>query len=187
MDEFLASTEVVDSNSSNIVAIANELQVEDSILATCRNSFQFVRDEIAHSFDEATELVSCRASEVLEYRTGICYAKSILLAAILRANRIPAGFGYQRLATDDSISNFCLHGFNFVWLHEIGWFAVDARGNRPGIKTFFEPPSESLAFPADQPGEQTSDQVLAEPLPQVIAALQSSRNVVELESQLPDW
>jgi len=36
--------------------------------------------------------VTCKASDVLIYGTGYCYAKSHLLAALLRANAIPAGF-----------------------------------------------------------------------------------------------
>ena len=46
-------------------------------------------------------------------KEGICYAKSHLLAAILRANLFPTGFCYQRLVLDDKTdSRFVLHGLN---------------------------------------------------------------------------
>nr|WP_269749949.1 transglutaminase family protein [Polyangium fumosum] len=84
--------------------------------------------------------LTCTASEVLRHRTGFCYAKSHLLAALLRANGLPAGFCYQRLAHG---SGYCLHGFNAVELPGIGWYRIDARGNKPGIDAAFDPPSVS--------------------------------------------
>ena len=45
--------------------------------------------------------VTWRASDVLEQRTGICYAKAHALAALLRAEDIPTALCYQRLAHDD--------------------------------------------------------------------------------------
>jgi len=41
------------------------------------------------------DVVTCSASEVLREGTGICFAKSHLLAALLRAVGIPAGLCYQ--------------------------------------------------------------------------------------------
>lgn len=110
------------------------------------------------------------ASEVLEQRSGICFAKSHLLAALLRANGIPAGFGYQRLCLDDSGPPFALHGFNWVALPGFGWHPLDARGDREGVATRFEPPAFSLAYSARLPGERTDPHVFAEPL----AALRQS-------------
>jgi len=44
--------------------------------------------------------------------TGICHAKANLLAALLRARGIPAGFGFQRVTVaDDESEGYCLHGF----------------------------------------------------------------------------
>ena len=88
------------------------------------------RDEIQHCMDFRRLEVTCRASEVLEAGTGFCYAKSHLLAALLRANSIPAGFCYQRLSIDGVWPPFSLHGFNAVWLPDFGWYRIDARGNK---------------------------------------------------------
>lgn len=53
-------------------------------------AFVHVRDEVPHSFDSGDDRVSWRASDVLSTRNGICYAKSHALAALLRAEGIPA-------------------------------------------------------------------------------------------------
>lgn len=98
--------------------------------------------------------VTCRASDVLKYRTGYCFAKSHLLAALLRANQIPAGFCYQRLTMDDPPAQeqndrnlrCTLHGLNAVFLPGIGWYRVDSRGNREGVDARFTSPQEQLAF-----------------------------------------
>ena len=44
-------------------------------LSRGRRLYEWVRDEIPHSKDAGHEIVTCRASEVLRHRTGICYAK----------------------------------------------------------------------------------------------------------------
>lgn len=46
---------------------------------------------------EKDKRVTCSASDVLQHRSGICYAKSNLLAALLRKEGIPTRFCYQRL------------------------------------------------------------------------------------------
>ena len=64
-------------------------------IAKARALFEWVRDAIPHSSDIGTDVVTCTASEVLAHRTGLCYAKSHLLAAMLRCAGIPVGFCYQ--------------------------------------------------------------------------------------------
>ncbi len=44
-----------------------------------------VRDNIHHSRDYKDEITTYKASDVLKYKTGWCYAKSHLWAALLRA------------------------------------------------------------------------------------------------------
>ncbi len=112
-----------------------------TVAARC---FAWVRDNIRHSLDHNDNRVTLSAAEVLRYGTGLCYSKSHLLAALLRANEIPCGLVYQRLATSDSGSSFCLHGLNAVWLPEFDWYRIDPRGNRDGIRTSFDPPRSNL-------------------------------------------
>lgn len=110
--------------------------------------------------------VTCSASEVLEQRRGICFAKTHQLAALLRANGIPTGLGYQGLSLGDSGPPFALHGFNWVELPGFGWHPLDARGDREGVATHFEPPAISLDYAAGLPGERIDPQVLVESLPE---------------------
>lgn len=185
MQEYLRCTDVIDWDHSAIVDVANSLFVDGDQLGTASECFFWVRDNISHSFDAEGDIVTCTASEVLKHRTGICYAKAHLLAAILRANRIPTGFGYQRITAEDL--TFCLHGFNFILLDEVGWYAVDPRGDRDEIQTTFDPPNASLAFKTELPGEQTFDTIFSEPLGCVVASLKHSKSVCSLRTALPDW
>lgn len=185
MNPFLAASEIVDWHDENILACSRRLRATTE-QATARACFQWVRDEIPHSFDQGRSEVACRASDVLRAGTGICFAKSHLLAALLRANGILAGFGYQRLCLDDQGPPHALHGFNFVHLTEFGWVAADARGNRPGLTTEFSPPAASLAFHPSLPGEITFPHRFAEPLPVVVHALQQATTVQQLQTNLPD-
>jgi len=157
--------------------------------AVAQACFEFVRDEIAHSGDAGHGPITCRASDVLLHRTGFCYAKSHLLAALLRANGIPAALCYQRLSVADHTEPgppFCLHGLNAVWLGGHGWYRIDARGNKPGVDARFSPPLEALAFEVRPTSEWDMAERHAEPLPMVIAALQTHQTVAALRSQLPD-
>jgi len=185
--EFLASTDVVDWYHPDVHALAWLLSagVSDPV-EIARRCYLWVRDEIRHSVDYGETRVTCTASEVLAQRTGFCYAKSHLLAALLRANDIPAGFCYQRLAVNDTGPPYCLHGLNAVYLPTIGWYRLDPRGNKLGIHAKFAPPQEHLPFPADQPGEIALPQILPEPLPVVVAALRKHPTVATVCANLPD-
>ena len=186
MQEFLCSSDVIDADHPRVVAYARELAAgREGEVEVARACFEFVRDRIQHSVDFERGPVTCRASDVLAHGTGYCYAKSHLLAALLRANAIPAGFCYQRLSVGEKGPPFCLHGLNAVYLNGVGWYRVDARGNKPGVDAAFTPPVERLAFSigadeADLPG------VLAEPLPVVVGALTCHTHWDELLRDLPD-
>jgi transglutaminase-like putative cysteine protease len=145
-----------------------------------------VRDEILHSVDYKMSPVTCRASDVLKHRTGYCYAKSHLLAALLRANGIAAGFCYQRLSLFEDRGPYSLHGFNAVYLPEMGWYRVDPRGNREGIDAQYTPPEERLAFNIRHCGEMDFKNILAQPLELVIRALDSQTDWKQMLDHLPD-
>jgi hypothetical protein len=186
MSEFHNSTEVVDWRHPAIVEQAQRL-AGGSMLETARRSFEFVRDEIRHSGDHGDNPVTWRASDVLAHKTGFCYAKSHLLAALLRAKGVPAGLCYQRLAiTDGNPPRYALHGLTAVNLGDQGWYRVDSRGNKPGIDAQFMPPTERLAFALTKPGEADLPGVWPEPLSVVLSALQSHTTCDELAANLPD-
>jgi transglutaminase-like putative cysteine protease len=185
--DYLVSSDVVDWHHPEIRALASSLAAgEQEPANVARRCFEWVRDEIQHCMDFRRTEVTCEASDVLRHGTGFCYAKSHLLAALLRANDIPAGFCYQRLSFDGVGPPFCLHGLNAVWLAKYGWYRIDSRGNKPGVAAEFTPPVERLAFSIQIAGETDIEGVLAEPLSQVIAALERYETVAELAGDLPD-
>lgn len=187
MKEFLHSSDIVDWHKPEVCRLAKSIAgrsvAPETIAKAC---FEWVRDEVRHSVDYKMNPVTCRASEVLEYKTGYCYAKSHLLAALLRANGIPAGFCYQRLSVFDHGEPFSLHGFNAVYLPERGWYRIDARGNREGVDAQFAPPQERLAFNIRHSGEMDFQNIFAEPLALVVKALDSETDWNEMLHHLPD-
>ena len=89
-EPFLRSTEIVDWCHPAVHAKAQELSSGSAdLLETARRCFEWVRDKIQHSNDFHRNPVTCSASEALLAGTGYCYAKSHLLAALLRANIPP--------------------------------------------------------------------------------------------------
>jgi transglutaminase-like putative cysteine protease len=187
MKEYLKASEVIDWQHPTIMEQAQQISGGcDNPSSIAKLCFEWVRDEICHSVDYKINPVTCRASDVLKYKTGYCYAKSHLLAALLRANQIPAGFCYQRLSMDDQGAPYSLHGFNAIHLPEIGWYRVDARGNKEGVDAQFCPPQERLAFETRLPGEQDFQAILAAPLPIVVEALQSQATWDEMLRHIPD-
>lgn len=187
MDNYLASTTIINWNDQEILKKARELAGnKDDPVDIAKSCFQFVRDEIRHSNDYQLNPVTCKASDVLHYKTGYCYAKSHLLAALLRANNIPAGFCYQRLTIEHHRPPYSLHGLNAVYLPEYGWYRVDARGNKKGVSAEFTPPLERLAFPIVIEGETDFKEIWPEPLPRVVNVLESSRTFQEVADNLPD-
>ncbi|PZP27938.1 MAG: Cro/Cl family transcriptional regulator [Roseateles depolymerans] len=186
---FLHPTPCIDADHPTVVAQARALaQGAGSTQDLVRRCFEFVRDEIRHSSDHRLNPVTCTASDVLRERTGFCYAKSHLLAALLRANGVPAGLCYQRLSMADSGQGapYGLHGLNAVWLAEFGWVRLDARGNKPGLSTEFRPPAVSLAYTAREPQERDLPEIWAEPLPVVREVLEGATRFEDVLARLPD-
>lgn len=188
-EDFLESTEVIDWRNAEILDAARSIAgSSDSDVEVSRRLFEWVRDSIPHSKDAGVECVTCKASDVLRQRTGICYAKSHLLAAMLRAMGIPAGFGYQLLCADPPYAGMVLHGFNGVFLRSQNrWFRVDCRGNTGSIDAQFWLGEERLAFPPDASrGEYTDDRIFRAPLPDVIRCLTNADSVTSMWRGLPN-
>jgi len=187
MTPYLVSSEYIDRDHPLIVAKAGELAEGcPSDEAIAKRCFEFVRDAIPHSWDHRKNPVTCKASDVLIHGTGYCYAKSHLLAALLRANAIPAGLCYQRLSVVTGGPPYCLHGLNAVYLDKHGWYRIDARGNKPGVAAAFTPPVEALAFPIVDAPERDFPQIWAEPLPLIVQALTENQTVEQVFINLPD-
>jgi len=186
-EHYLANSEYIDWQHPLVTAKALELAEHcPNDEAVAKRCFEFVRDCIKHSWDYRLNPVTCKASDVLIHNTGYCYAKSHLLAALLRANAIPAGLCYQRLTIADDAPPYCLHGLNAVYLKQYGWYRMDARGNKAGVNAEFCPPLEKLAFPIADPLERDFPEIWAEPLPIVVTALTQYKTVEDVIENLPD-
>lgn len=187
MKKFLKESELVDFHMPNIQTLACELADGlSSDIDIAKKCFLYVRDKIRHSGDYQDKITTYKASDVLEHKTGWCYAKSILLAALLRANKIPVGFCYQRLSCLEYVKDiYCLHGLNAIYLQDFGWYRVDARGNKKGVNAQFNPPNEQLAFEL-QANEVDLPQIYDEPLGVVVDALKKYKTYDEMIHNFPD-
>lgn len=139
MDPFLESSKYIGSDHPEVMHKARELArgCADAE-AVARNCFLFVRDDIRHSWDWRQNPVTCTASETLRHGTGFCYAKSHLLAALLRACGIPAGLCYQRLQVEPGGEQLPAW-FKCGAAARMG-LVQDARGNKEGVDAAFSRP-----------------------------------------------
>lgn len=189
LNEYLVSDSVIDWQTPDVQQKARELThgLPDEI-AKARCLYEWVRDTIPHSNDAGLETVTCTASEVLHHGTGICFAKSHLLAALLRAVAIPAGFCYQVLRMDPPVDDEpVLHGFNAIYLATLDkWIRVDARGNTNGINAQFSITKEQLAFAMDPAADEfIYETIFAAPVESVVNRLRMYTTRSELWCDLP--
>jgi transglutaminase-like putative cysteine protease len=188
LEAYLAEQANVDYSHPLIQETLNTFWITGSSeVERIKQIYEFVRDEVHHSMDVQGVRVTCKASEVLRYREGLCYAKSHLLAALLRAQGIPTGFCYQRLLLGSTpAEGYVLHGLNAVYFaSEARWIRLDARGNKQGIDARFSIHEEHLAYTV-QPalGEVDYPTIYVLPHPIIIQALQIKCNCADLP--LPD-
>jgi transglutaminase-like putative cysteine protease len=183
-DDYLAENEEIDYSQPSIQEKAAELYNRSlTEMDFIKNTFEFVRDRISHSWDIGSSRVTCKASEVIYFQEGICYAKSNLLAALLRSKGIPAGFCYQRLTLGDTPdSGYCIHALNAVYIKSIGrWVRLDARGNKNGVDAQFSVDIEKLAFPVrEHYGEIDYPDIYAKPNATTIAVLKGNEDCKQM-------
>jgi transglutaminase-like putative cysteine protease len=167
---YLGADSVIDGDHPEVVVLARRLrQLHFIDVPFAREAYHWVRDRINHAGDIGSKQITLSASEVLRERVGWCYAKSHLLAAILRSQNIPAGLCYQRLRKPDG--HFVLHGLIAVYLNG-AWHRQDPRGNRPGLNAEFSLDGERLAWPIDtRSGECDFPGIYVTAVPSVVAAL----------------
>jgi transglutaminase-like putative cysteine protease len=149
--DYLKCTPIIDWETPAIIAQTQAItRALTHDTAKAQALFEWVRDAIPHAWDIRNDVVTCTASEVLEQRTGLCYAKSHLLAAMLRCVGIPAGFCYQVFRRHPPYHGLALHGLNGLYLPSLAcWVRVDAQGNTGTIDAQFSLTEEQLAFPVD--------------------------------------
>jgi transglutaminase-like putative cysteine protease len=174
---FLGNDDLVQSAHPAVRRLATELRAEHSAdVDFARAAFDWVRDNVGHSYDGQDSRVTLAAGEVLRERVGLCYAKSVLLAALLRSQGVPAGLCYQRLGNPHE--GFVVHGLVALWL-DGAWHRQDPRGNKMGIDAQFSLDVERLAFPIDESvGECDYPRLYASPAPEVVQALRGADDIL---------
>lgn len=189
IEEYLKIDDVIDYNNDIIANLADLLfQRADSEIDYIKAAYEYVRDHISHSADINEDIITCSASEVLKAGHGICFAKSHLLAALLRCKAIPTGFCYQKLILDDETAPVLIyHGLNGVFIKEYKkWIRLDARGNKEGVNAQFSLDEEQLAFPVRQEkGEEDCFTVYPDPDEKVLEKLRKNKTRTELFDDLP--
>ncbi|MDQ0225602.1 transglutaminase [Bacillus sp. 7586-K] len=182
--DYLEELNVVDYSHPMIQKKVAELfKLELSEIEKIKIAYEFVRDQISHSWDIQSDRVTCKASDVLFYQEGICYAKANLLAAILRSVGIPTGFCYQRLMIFDTPEDgYSLHALNGVFLTSLNrWIRLDARGNKPGVNAQFSINEEYLAFPIrEEFAEKDYPTIFDKPNPKTIKTLENHRHALDM-------
>lgn len=184
MEDYLVELEELNFSNPLIQEKAAELfRPSQTDVEKARIAFEFVRDEISHSWDIQSERVTRKASDVLRFKEGICYAKSHLLAALLRSQGIPTGFCYQRLMLFDTPEKgYCIHALNAVFLESLQkWIRVDARGNKEGVDAQFSLEREKLAFSVNESlGEINYPIIYDKPHPSIITTLKKHTDALEM-------
>jgi len=189
ISEYLVSDLVIDWQDPAVRQKALELTeslVDEVDKARCL--YEWVRDSISHTQDAGLVVVTCVASDVLQHGTGICFAKSHLLAALLRSVNIPAGFCYQVLQLDPPVDDeTALHGFNAIYLASLDkWIRVDARGNTSWIKAQFNIKKEQLAFLMNPEADEfIYETIFAAPVDSVVKRLKRYKTLSDLWDDLP--
>ncbi|WP_054739967.1 transglutaminase-like domain-containing protein [Cellulosilyticum ruminicola] len=189
---YLQSSDIIDfdkDTGENIRNLGDEIwKRSENQLDYIKNAFEYIRDEIGHTRDIKGNIVTCKASDVLAARTGICFAKSHLLAALLRYKGVPTGFCYQKLILNSKTSPYLiLHGLNGVYIEEINkWIRLDARGNKEGVNAQFSLDKEQIAFPINpEEGEEDIPIIFAVPDENVVRALTTYKTLEDLWANLP--
>lgn len=189
IDDYLKCDSVIDYDNKAIMELSDTIFKKSyHKLDFIKNAYEFVRDHISHSADINEDIITCAASEVLKAGHGICFAKSHLLAALLRCKSVPTGFCYQKLILDDETAPVLIyHGLIGVYIEDgKKWIRLDARGNKTGVNAQFSIETEQLAFPIrPQMGEVDSFVVYPNPDIKVLEKMRKNKTRTELWKDLP--
>lgn len=154
--DYLGACEAIDIEHTLVQSIASRLRTGDDI-AYARAAFDHVRDQITHPMDTGDTRVPWRASDVLDQRTGLCFAQCHAYVALLRAGGIQAGLCYQQRPG-------FVHGLAAALVDD-RWVRLDPRD--PDVR--FSASEDALAYP----GDPIHPTVYATPHPTVLNALKA--------------
>lgn len=190
IEDYLKCSNVIDFDNKEIIELVDMLfEKSSNELDFIKRAYEFVRDNISHSADINEDVITCSASEVLREGHGICFAKSHLLAALLRCKQVPTGFCYQKLIVDDEkIPVLAYHGLNGIYLKDYQkWIRLDARGNRSDVNAQFSIEKEQLAFSVrSQMGEEDNFIIYPDPDTNILKNLRENKTRTVLWNNLPN-
>lgn len=189
MNILLLENKYIDFSSPEIIKKATELfSKTNTDTEKTRIAYEYVRDEIPHSFDINAKIITAKASDVLMHKTGICHAKANLLAALLRLQGIPVGFCFQHITlADDESLGYCVHCYNAVYV-EHKWIKLDARGNTNGKNAQFSLGEPILAFPnRKEYNEYFWKGIYAHPHIDTMKMLDHAKSLQDVIDNIPDY
>ncbi|ORX86431.1 hypothetical protein BCR32DRAFT_324964 [Anaeromyces robustus] len=190
-NDYLSVSKYINWNNESIISKALEFKNKNvDEISLIKAIYEYVRDEIKHSWDVQDKRITKSATEVLEQGVGICWGKVNLLAALLRACGILVGICYQRLTLGDTPeTGFCIHALNAIYIKSLDkWIRVDARGNKEGVNAQFDLENEKLAFLVRKDiGEVDYRIVYANPLDKLMRVLEENTDMIHVYlNNLPD-
>lgn len=170
LEMYLQPTYYIDSDSHEVIDYAKKItQGIDSDIEKAIKLYYAVRDEIyydPYGIDPNPEFI--KASSVLTKRSGFCVTKAILLAAVARAEKIPARLGFadvrnhltsERLRELMQTDVFVFHGYTEFFIAN-KWVKATPAFNlslceKSGIKPLeFNGKNDSVFHEYDTEGKQ---------------------------------
>jgi transglutaminase-like putative cysteine protease len=127
LEPYLAPTWFVNSDAPEILDLAREVAggAGDDVERACR-LFYAVRDGVRYTaYNLDLEPQALRATHVLATGRGWCVSKSVLLAALCRAEKLPCRLGYANVRNHMATAKlleflgtdvFYYHGYNEIYL-----------------------------------------------------------------------
>lgn len=125
LEEYLEPSEFIESDDPEIVAKARELtEGSTNSWEARRRLAEWVSAEISYAIPGGGS-----AKGVYKERAGECGGHSVLLAAFCRSLRIPARMVWGVMYVPDQGGRFGQHGWNEIYMGDVGWVPVDATAN----------------------------------------------------------
>jgi transglutaminase-like putative cysteine protease len=172
-DACLAATDVIDSGHQAIVDKARLIANGKTDAEKARQLFVFVRDTVRYDFTPKLDSRdSWRASTTLQRGKGFCQQKAVLLTALCRAAKIPAGICFQHIRDHKLLDTrfsallpngiIAFHGLTAVWTNG-AWVRLDPSLDAGLVRirgyrlTDFNGTGEALLPPTDLNGQPHFD------------------------------
>lgn len=172
--QHLAATPCIDSQHPAVLAFAREHGRGDTLREKAVALYRAVRDQVRYDpYRIDMSAAGMSASRALQLGYGWCVPKAVLLAAVCRAEGIPARLGFadvrnhlstERLRNAMKTDVFSWHGYTSLWI-DGAWHKATPAFNIELCDKFgllpleFDGASDSLYHPFDREGRQHMEYV----------------------------